>query len=200
MGTIFTTNQMHLVRLPRKSCENRGVKIRLAPLVAFVLAAVWLAADQLTKVWAEQTLIPGEGVPLIGNLIQWRLVYNPGAAFGLGTGYTWVLTIIAGIASVALVVIAARTRNMLWALAMGSMLGGAVSHFGDRLLRGDEFAQGKIVDFIDYAGFFVGNVADIALVGAAAFAIVLSFVGVPFTVDEPQEQATEPAAPADPEQ
>ncbi|MFM6981696.1 MAG: signal peptidase II [Microbacteriaceae bacterium] len=176
------------------------MKIRLAPLVAFVLAAVWLVVDQLTKVWAEQTLTPGVGVPLIGDLIQWRLVYNPGAAFGLGTGYTWILTIIAGLASVALLVIAARTRTLVWAIAVGSMLGGAVSHFGDRLLRGDEFAQGKIVDFIDYAGYFVGNVADIALVGAAAFAILLSFFGVPFTVDARPEPETAPREPADPEQ
>ncbi len=200
MGTIFDTDQMHLVRLPWKTCENRGVKIRRAPLVAFVLAAAWLAIDQMSKAWAEQTLSLGVGVPLIGDLIQLRLVYNPGAAFGIGTGYTWILTIIAGIAVIALAVIATRTRSLAWALAIGSMLGGAISHFGDRLLRGDEIAQGKIVDFIDYAGFFVGNVADIALVGAAAFAILLSFFGVPFTVDARPEPVTTPAEPVDPEQ
>jgi len=39
---------------------------------------------------------------------------------------------------------------------------------------------GKIVDFIDYGGFFVGNVADIALVGAAIGSVLLSFFGAPF--------------------
>lgn len=170
--------------------------MRLAPVLAFALAAVWLVLDQVTKVWAESTLTLGEGIPVVGELIQWRLVYNPGAAFGLGTGYTWILTIIAGFAVIALVVIALRTRGILWAIAVGSMLGGAVSHFGDRLLRGPEFAQGHIVDFIDYAGYFVGNVADIALVGAAIGAVLLSLFNVPFTADAPREQATEPAEPA----
>ncbi len=171
--------------------------MRLAPVLAFALAAVWLVLDQVTKVWAESTLTRGEAIPVLGELIQWRLVYNPGAAFGLGTGYTWILTIIAGFAVIALAVIALRTRGILWAIAVGSMLGGAISHFGDRLLRGPEFAQGHIVDFIDYAGFFVGNVADIALVGAAIGAVLLSLFGVPFTVDAPREQATELAEPAD---
>jgi signal peptidase II len=58
-------------------------------------------------------------------------------------------------------------------------LGGAVSHLGDRLFRDPGFAQGHIVDFIDYAGFFVGNVADIALVGGAALLIVASFFAPP---------------------
>jgi len=38
----------------------------------------------------------------------------------------------------------------------------------DRLLRAPGFARCHVVDFIDYHGLFVGNVADIALVGGAA--------------------------------
>ena len=56
--------------------------------------------------------------------------------------------------------------------ALDQALGGAISHLGDRLFREPGFARGEIVDFIDYFGFFVGNVADIALVGGA-IAIVL---------------------------
>jgi signal peptidase II len=80
-----------------------------------------------------------------------------------------------------LVVVALRAPTLLWSLAVGSMLGGAVSHFFDRLLRGDTLGSGEIVDFIDYGGFFVGNVADIALVGAAIGSVLLSFFGVPFS-------------------
>jgi signal peptidase II len=76
------------------------------------------------------------------------------------------------------------------------MLGGAVSHFFDRLLRPPAFANGHIVDFIDYGGFFVGNIADIALVGAAIGAVLLSFFGVPFIEPERHEQAKSPASPS----
>ena len=37
--------------------------------------------------------------------------------------------------------------------------------------------RGHVVDFIDYFGFFVGNVADIAIVVAAVLIMVLTFRG-----------------------
>ncbi|WP_156371004.1 hypothetical protein [Nocardia arizonensis] len=43
----------------------------------------------------------GTGVaqPVLGEFIQRRLVYNPGAAFGVAAAYnTWVLTVVAGLA------------------------------------------------------------------------------------------------------
>lgn len=160
---------------------------RALVVFTFGLAALWIVLDQLSKWWAESTLTPSAAVPLIGEWFQLRLVYNPGAAFGLGTGFTWILTAIAGIVAVVLVVFATRVNRFVWALVVGSMLGGAVSHFFDRLLRGPEFANGQIVDFLDYGGLFVGNIADIALVAAAAGAVILSMVGVPFSEPAPRE-------------
>jgi signal peptidase II len=160
------------------------VNRRFLTVLTFSLAAFWIALDQLTKLWAETALVDQPRVPVLGGWFGFILVYNPGAAFGLGTGFIWVLTVIAGIAAVALVVVALRTQTFLWSLAVGSMLGGAVSHFFDRLLRGETLGSGKIVDFIDYGGFFVGNVADIALVGAAIGSVLLSFFGVPFSSAE----------------
>jgi signal peptidase II len=91
-----------------------------------------------------------------------------------------------------LIVAALRTGTFWWSLTIGSMLGGAVSHFFDRLLRGDTIGSGKIVDFIDYGGFFVGNVADIALVGAAIGSVLLSFLGVPFSsAERPKPEPTQ---------
>jgi len=157
---------------------------RSLTVLTFSLAAFWIALDQLTKLWAETALVGQPRTPILGGWFGLVLVYNPGAAFGLGTGFIWVLTVIAGVTAVVLIVVALRTQNLLWSLAVGSMLGGAVSHFFDRLLRGDTLGSGKIVDFIDYGGFFVGNVADIALVGAAIGSVLLSFFGVPFNSPE----------------
>ncbi len=160
-------------------------------VLTFALAAAWIAVDQLTKLWAETALVDQPRIPVLGGWFGLVLVHNPGAAFGLGTGFVWILTVIAGVAVVGLVVLALRVRTTLWALAIGSMLGGAISHFFDRLLRGDGLGNGKIVDFLDYGGFFVGNVADIALVGAAIGAVLLSMFGVPFS--EPERPAPEPS-------
>jgi signal peptidase II len=157
---------------------------RTLTALTFSLAAFWIALDQLTKLWAETALVGQPRTPILGGWFGLVLVYNPGAAFGLGSGFVWVLTVIAGIAVIVLVVVALRTHTFWWSIAIGSMLGGAVSHFFDRLLRGDTIGTGKIVDFIDYGGFFVGNIADIALVGAAIGSVLLSFFGVPFSSAE----------------
>lgn len=164
------------------------MKHRTLVAITFALAAVWILIDQYSKYLAVTYLEPGVSIPLLGTFFQLNLVYNPGAAFGLGTGYIWVLTVIAGIASIALGYIASRVSRISWALVLGSMLGGAVSHFFDRLLRGETFASGKIIDFLDYNGFFVGNIADIALVGAAVGAVLLSLKGSPFSEPEHHEQ------------
>jgi signal peptidase II len=165
---------------------------RTLTVLTFSLAAFWIALDQLTKLWAETALVGQPRTPILGGWFGLVLVYNPGAAFGLGAGFVWVLTVIAGIAVVVLIVAALRTHTFWWSLAIGSMLGGAVSHFFDRLLRGDTIGSGKIVDFIDYGGFFVGNVADIALVGAAIGSVLLSFLGVPFSsAERPKPEPTQ---------
>lgn len=160
-----------------------------------VWAAGIILIDQATKFWAEATLEPYVGVPVIGEWIQWRLVYNPGAAFGIGGDYTWILTLIAALAVVGIAVFVARISSVRWALAAGALLGGAISHLGDRLFREPGFARGEIVDFIDYFGFFVGNVADIALVGGAIAIVLLSLLGVSLRRPVPHEQDPSPAAP-----
>ncbi|GGO78553.1 signal peptidase II [Nonomuraea cavernae] len=55
----------------------------------------------------------------------------------------------------------------------------ATTYLLDRLFRPPGFAQGHVVDFIDYGGLFVGNVADIALTGGCALLMLLSFRGIP---------------------
>jgi signal peptidase II len=147
-------------------------------LPILLLAVVVVLVDQLSKWWAESTLDLGVGVPVLGEFIQWRLYYNPGAAFGLAGGFTPVLTAVAAAAVVALVVFATRVRTASWAIGIAALLGGATSHLGDRLLRDPGFARGHVVDFIDYYGFFIGNVADIALVGGAVYLVLLNLLGV----------------------
>jgi signal peptidase II len=139
-----------------------------------ISALVIVGVDQLTKWWAESALELREYHPVIGDLLGWRLVYNPGAAFGLASNYTWVLTIFAAVAVVGLVIFALRIPNAWWGIGVACLLGGAISHLGDRLFREPGFGRGHIVDFIDYGGFFVGNVADIVLVGGAIYCVALS--------------------------
>lgn len=176
------------------SLDNPDVRARIRRVLPWtlLLAAGVILLDQGTKFWAEATLELGVGVPVIGELIQWRLIYNPGAAFGIGGDYTWILTVVAAAAVVGLAIFVTRLSSIRWAIAAGALFGGAISHLGDRLFREPGFARGEIVDFIDYAGFFIGNVADIALVLGAIGVVVLSLVGVSPRRPEPREPAPSP--------
>ena len=58
------------------------------------------------------------------------------------------------------------------------LLGGSVGNLVDRFVREPGPLRGHVVDFIDYGGLFVGNVADIAIVGGAIVLVWLVFSGI----------------------
>ncbi len=148
-----------------------------APWIAAAIAVVVVAADQLSKWWAEQTLTLGERTPLLGDVLGIQLVYNPGAAFSLGAGVTWIFTILAGVGVIVAGWFVWRVRSRAWAVCLGLLLGGATTHFLDRLLRAPAFGQGHVVDFIAYFDWFIGNLADIAIFGGAVMLLVLVSLG-----------------------
>jgi signal peptidase II len=152
--------------------DAKPVRRRL-PL-ALAIAAVVLVVDQGTKFWAEHALTGRDPVPVLGDLLRFRLLYNPGAAFSIGTGATWVFTIVAAVAAGWLLWYLVKPHPVSHVVAFSLLLGGAVTHLGDRLFRAPGFARGHVVDFIDYNGWFVGNVADIALVLGAVSAFLLA--------------------------
>ena len=148
-----------------------------------VRPAVWLAAvlvvavDLFTKQWALSSLTPGVNHRVIDGWISFQLVFNPGAAFSLGEGYTWVLTLVVVAVTVGIIYYARRARTW-WSIALfGIALGGAVGNLLDRIFRAPAFGRGHVVDMINYHDWFVGNVADIAIVGSAAAFMVMSMLG-----------------------
>lgn len=147
--------------------------VRRLPL-ALGIAAVVLLVDQSSKFWAERTLAGRDPIPVIGDFIQFRLLYNPGAAFSMGENVTWLFTIIAAVAVGWLFWYLLKPHPTGVVFAFALLLGGATTHLLDRLFRDPGFARGHVVDFIDYNGWFVGNGADIALTCGAVLAIVLT--------------------------
>ncbi len=87
------------------------------------------------------------------------------------------LTLVALVILGWVVVGARKVGNAPWALTLGLLLGGAIGNLVDRLVREPGPGRGHVVDFIDYFGFFVGNVADIAIVAAAGVIMVLTYRG-----------------------
>jgi signal peptidase II len=143
-----------------------------------VSASLIVAIDQLTKFWAEASLVGQGSIPVIGELLQFRLAYNNAAAFSLGVGATWVLTTISLVASIALIALSPRIKTMTWALIGGMALGGAVGNLIDRAFKQPEFFNGHVVDFIQIPfNFPIFNLADTFLVMAVSLAILRTLLG-----------------------
>ena len=169
---------------------------RVPVTVLWAVAVVVIVVDQITKQWALAALADGRHTALLGRALGLVLVRNPGAAFSFATGQTWIFALIAFLVVIIIIRVSRNLVSRSWAVALGLVLGGAVGNLIDRLLREPGFLRGHVIDFIDYGGYFVGNVADIAIVAAAAGIIVLSLGGWEIdgtragAVDNPEVEAT----------
>jgi signal peptidase II len=129
--------------------------------------------DQGTKNFAIANLTTGVSVPVIDGVLFWRLVYNDSAAFSLGFGYTWILAILASMATLATIWFGRKIQSASWALMGGVFLGGVVGNLIDRLTREPGFGNGHVVDFIQVPfNFPVFNLADSAIVVIATLSVI----------------------------
>lgn len=158
---------------------------RFLGLFAVGVVLAW-ALDQITKVLAVERLAGAEPVELIPGFLDLTFLRNPGAAFGMGASLTVVLSLAAIGVCVVVVRMATRLRDRVWTVGLGLLLAGALGNLTDRLLREPGVLRGHVVDFIDYNGWFVGNVADIYLTVAAALIVWRTWQGV--GVDGTREQ------------
>lgn len=166
-------------------------------LTLLAVAATVLVIDRVTKVWAVDALGDGEVIVLFDPWMQLRLVYNPGAAFGFAGGYTVVISIIAFGVAFAILRLSRRLRNVWWAIALGGILGGALGNLIDRMTQAPGIFRGYVIDFVEWPGFPVWNLADAAIVGSVALVFVLSLRDVPYD-QERHGGRTAPAAGDDP--
>ena len=152
-----------------------------AGIVIATLAVLVLAADQLAKTVAIDTLPPERVVPVLGDALQFYLVRNPGAAFSLGEGVTWIFTIaLAVVAGVIVFLAVRRVRSRLWAVVLGLLLGGVLGNLTDRLVREPGFPVGHVVDFISTPWMMpaIYNVADIFIVSMMISVAILVLAGL----------------------
>ena len=149
---------------------------RLFALLVSIAVVIYLL-DQLSKWWAISELTDEPPRDLIGSFLRLDLIRNPGAAFSIGTGNTWLLTIVAVVVLIVVIRVSRRLGSAGWAWALGLLLGGALGNLTDRIIREPGFGQGHVVDFLDYNGWFIGNIADIAIVSAAILIGLLAVTG-----------------------
>ncbi|WP_067877098.1 signal peptidase II [Agromyces aureus] len=182
-----------------------GTSTALVVLVLGALAVYGL--DQLTKFLVVSNLTEGETVPVLGDALQWHFVRNPGAAFSLASGMTWIFTILAAGVITFIIWFARRIRSKAWGLVFGLLLGGVLGNLTDRLLREPSFGLGHVVDFISTPWMIpaIYNVADMAIVSSMVLFMILTIRGVGLDGsrevkggakhDESETDGTRPGAP-----
>lgn len=146
------------------------------------VALILLAIDIVTKVIVVATLHGSEPVRTLGGAVYLQLVRNPGAAFGMATGMTWVLALAAIAVVVVISWLARKLRSVGWAIGLGLILAGALGNLVDRIFRAPGPLQGHVVDFVsvfapDGDVWPVFNVADASLCVGVALLVLLSVWG-----------------------
>ena len=158
--------------------NGRPAGNRRLVILTFAIAAFVVVADQVSKMLAIRYLEGQDPVELLGGLVTLTFLRNPGAAFSLGTGYTFIFTAIAITVSVVIVRSSRKLGSIGWAIAFGGLLGGAIGNLLDRLFREPGFFQGHVVDWITFPNFAVFNLADSAIVCSAVLMVLLALRGI----------------------
>lgn len=134
--------------------------------------------DQLSKFLVESSLERGQSVNVFGEFLRFTLVYNDSAAFSIGVGATWPLTIIASIAVLAIIWFGPKSKTNSWLLISSLVLGGATGNLVDRLFREPGFANGHVVDFLQIPfNFPIFNLADVFVVTGVSIAMLQTLRG-----------------------
>lgn len=164
------------------------------------MALLVFALDLGTKIVATAMLEGREPVRILGGAVYLQLLRNPGAAFSMATGMTWVLALVALSVVVAIIWFARKLRSAGWAVGLGLVLAGALGNLVDRLFRAPGVLQGHVIDFVsvfapDGRIWPVFNVADSAIVVGGALIVLLTLLGKDYdgssTKDRVEESATE---------
>ncbi len=154
---------------------------------------ILIGIDQLTKQLAVNNLQLGEKVVFIKGLLNLRLEYNTGFAFGMGGGYQiiWGIVSIIGCCVIAFFMRKVDFKhNLVFSLCLILLFAGTFGNMIDRL-----FYKSGVIDFFDLAfmNFAVFNVADSYItIGAILLAVYILFIyKEPQKKNEQEENKTE---------
>ncbi|MEU5905649.1 signal peptidase II [Micromonospora sp. NPDC047527] len=167
---------------PGRTDPGGGRARRRAVVILTGVALVSLLTDLLTKHLALAGLTDREPVRVLGGLVYLSLTRNSGAAWSIGSDYTWVFPLITIGVVGWIVFMALRLRSLPWAISLGLVLGGALGNLTDRIFRAPAPLHGHVVDFVSVFGpygeyFPVFNVADSSLFCGVVLAVLLEVTG-----------------------
>jgi len=145
-----------------------------------LLALITLTLDQASKYWMLYIYdMPARGKVYITPFFDLVMVWNKGISYGLFQQNTaagrYILLGITLTAIVALVIWLSRAHGALLALALGSIIGGALGNALDRWI------YGAVADFFSAHAFgfywYIFNLADTAIVAGVAMLLYDTLIG-----------------------
>lgn len=142
---------------------------------------VLVSVDLLLKAWAARQLTAGRSVDL--TLIQLRVTFNSGVAFGLGSGVPAGLLLGASAAiTLAVAVVAWRSCDevtVVERIGLAAVIAGAIGNVVDRA------ADGVVTDYL-YTGWFpTFNFADVLITLGVGALLLSSFLAGEDTASKP---------------
>ena len=146
-----------------------------APLLGFAAAILALAVDQADKAWMLGSFaIEDKGRVVVTSWLDLVMVWNRGVSYGLFTQGDdrgrWLLVAVGLAGAILFAVWMGRTRRVLPAVALGLIVGGALSNVIDRL------RFGAVADFfllhVGGLEWYVFNIADACIVAGVIGMII----------------------------
>ncbi|CAB4566008.1 MAG: signal peptidase II [Actinobacteria bacterium] len=139
---------------------------------------VWVL-DLATKLWAVSTLSDRSNIKVIGDFLQLTLVRNPGAAFSVAEGATVFLTLFGFLVMAVIFYYSTKITSKGWSVVLGLAMGGILGNLVDRIFREPGVFRGHVIDWLQIPNWPVFNIADTAIVVAAAISMILSLRNIP---------------------
>jgi signal peptidase II len=139
---------------------------------------VWVL-DLATKLWAVNTLSDRSNIKVIGDFFQLTLVRNPGAAFSVAEGATIFLTLFGFLVMGVIFYYSTKITSRGWSVVLGLAMGGILGNLVDRIFREPGVLRGHVIDWLQVPNWPVFNIADSAIVLAAALSMILSLRNIP---------------------
>lgn len=154
-------------------------------LIALGVSLLLIGVDQWLKFLVVTYLAPIQTYPILDGVFQLTYVENPGAAFGMFSGRTFILVGITGLVILGLILAIVlrkiQSRFLIWSLAL--IIGGGIGNLIDRIVLG------YVVDYLHVTliDFPVFNFADCCVV-VGTILLMIFFI----FLDRPVEKKDEP--------
>lgn len=146
--------------------------------LGLIVAALILVLDQVSKLYFLDLMQQNPAGIRVTPFFNLVMVWNTGVSFGLFSEdsalRSWTLIGVSVVVLVWLVIWLWRVEQRLMAIALGSIIGGAIGNIVDRL------RFGAVFDFLDFHAFGwhwpAFNIADCAIVVGVGLLLLDSFL------------------------